>query len=260
MRAVRVTLENEIYTFDPNRIQTVRPDIFQPGHFSIFDILVDLHNSGQISLAYHFAPEMNTHVIDSIDGHPHWWYHVYYDGGWPEHNIFRMDHYPWKEQSVVMFVKEAEDQLNAHYDIFRSETIRRAEMGPELIIPEVQISGHYSELIFTDVHVTAHNLRNDTFQNGIITAIDVIMSLGDQGQLTYELQYYSSIGVYAGIVQSYWVEGINEDIAYGGCGFVYEEGSLRGRIIGGNHIHIPSDTRVSVSPDYAKWFWICLEY
>lgn len=27
---------------------------------------------------------------------------------------------------------------------------------------------------------------------------------------------------------------------------------------GGNHIHMPSDVRVTVSPEYALCFWICI--
>ncbi len=201
---------------------------------------------------------MNTFVVDSINGLSNWWYFVYYDGGWLESNLFRMDHYPWKEQSTVWFVQEGVGQLNLIYNLFREETTRREVMGPNFIIPEVRIHSHSFDLVFTDVLVTPHNLRNDTFQNGIITAIDVIMSLGDLGLITYDLQYYWSIGDYAGIVQSYWVEAINEDVAFGGCGFVYEEGSLYGRTNGGNHIHIPADWRILNAPEYMDWFWICL--
>lgn len=257
-RAVRVTVGEMTHTFDPNRIETLRPDLFQPGHFSIFDILVYLGNTGQIDLTYHFAPEMNTYAVDSINGHPHWWFYAYYDGGWRENNIFRMDHYPWKEHTTIVFFQEEENLFNVRYSIFRVETTRRGAMGSEIIIPEVRIRGYTFDQTYTDVRVTPHNLRNDTFQLGVITAIDVIMSLGDRGLISYDLQYYSSIGEYAGIVQSYWVEGINDDLAYGGCGFVYEEGSHRGATYGGNHIHIPSDWRILNAPEYMLWFWICL--
>ena len=66
--------------------------------------------------------------------------------------------------------------------------------------------------------------------------------------------WYESLG-HAEIL-NWFVDGINEDIAYGTCGFVFEEGSEKLRY--GNHIHIPSDYRVLNSPDYVEWFWICL--
>ena len=104
------------------------------------------------------------------------------------------------------------------------------------------------------MEVTAHNLRNDTFRDGVITAIDVILSLSDQGKITHKLTWYEQIG--QAEILNYFVDGIDSDIAYGTCGFVYEEGSEKLRY--GNHIHIPSDYRVLNSPEYEEWFWICL--
>jgi hypothetical protein len=99
-------------------------------------------------------------------------------------------------------------------------------------------------------------MRSDAFKGGTITALDVILSLGDQGLIEYELQWYESIGS-ARIVKSYWVEAIDGDKAYGRCGFVYESGSLEFKG-SGNHIHLPSDTRILNSPEYVKFFWICI--
>jgi hypothetical protein len=257
-RNVRVTINDEIYTFDPNRIVTVRPDIFQPGHFSIFDILVFLDNESQIELEYHFDPTANTHIIDSLNGIEYWWYWVYYDGGWVEHNVFRMDHYPWKEQSTVNYFLSTQSEIGEILGVFRNEIAEREAMGDTLIIPEVTINGLTLDRVFYNVSVTPHNLRNDVFQRDVITAIDVIMSMGDQGLIDYELNWYDSIGDYAGVVRSYWVETIDNDTATGGCGFVYECGSRYFRFFGGNHIHLPSDTRVINAPQYLLWFWICL--
>ena len=54
------------------------------------------------------------------------------------------------------------------------------------------------------------------------------------------------------------IDGIDEDKSVGRCGFVYEEGSYQFSSFRGNHIHIPSDTRVLTSPEYIEWFWICI--
>ena len=83
------------------------------------------------------------------------------------------------------------------------------------------------------------------------------MSLGDLGLITYELKWYDSIGT-ANYVRNYWVEGIDEDIAAGTCGWVYKSGSLNFLGFQGNHIHLPQDSRVLNSPEYYKTFWICL--
>jgi len=109
------------------------------------------------------------------------------------------------------------------------------------------------ELHFENVLVEPHNLRSDTFQEGVITAIDIVLSLGDQGKIDYDLQWYNSIGS-AEVVRSYWVERINDSQASGRCGFVYETGFPSFHLR--NHIHIPSDFRPINSPEYARWFWI----
>ena len=92
----------------------------------------------------------------------------------------------------------------------------------------------------------------------VVTALDALLSLGEQGQLpVLKLTWYERIGT-ADPVQHYWVEQIGDSAAYGGCGFVYETGPQEFAGFRGTHIHIPSDLRVTVSPEYALWFWICL--
>lgn len=103
----------------------------------------------------------------------------------------------------------------------------------------------------------AHNLRTDMIKPGVITAIDVILSLGEAEKITYDLQWYESLGT-ADVVKSYWVNRINEDESFGRCGFVYEAGAREFSFFRGNHIHIPSDIRVINSPEYVKYFWICI--
>lgn len=245
------------FEFNPQDIETVRPDIFKEGHFSIFDILVHLDKDGAIAMDYHFDETMNTHVINSINGRENWWYMAYYDGGWPEKNVYRMDHYMYKDKMYIRILEEDKSMLDELYNAFREEIQRKEENGGRVIIPTVSIKGPKTELQFTNVEVTPHNLRNDTFQPGVITAIDVILSLSDENKLSYDLQWFDSIGS-AGVVRSYWVSRIDDDVMRGRCGFVYEAGSLRDQGFRGNHIHIPSDTRVINSPEYEEWFWICL--
>lgn len=255
LRKGRITIGTKHFEFNPEEVKTTRPDIFKEGYFSMFDVLVHIAEKGLVDLQYHFDESMNTHIIDSLDGETFWWYITYYDGGWEEINLFRYDHYPWKEGTTLKFLKSTPSKLNQIYSIFREEVERRKANGGRVIVPRVTITGRTFNLTFHDVEVTAHDLRSDVFREGVITAIDVIMSLGDQEEIKYQLQWYESIGT-AGIVKNYWVEGIDNDIARGRCGFVYESGDeLPWR---GNHIHLPSDTRVLNSPEYVWYFWICI--
>ena len=247
------------FKFNPAKIETIRNDIFHQGYFSIFDILVYLDNEDQIDMKYHFDEGMNTYVIDSINDMKNWWHIAYYDGGWPERNVFRMDHYPYKDKMYIN-ISEIEDEiLEEYYKVFREEAERKEKSDRKTIIPKIRISGpKLGTLLFENIELKPHNLRNDVFKTGTITAIDTIMTLGDEGKIRYDLNWYESIGFDAEIVKDYFVEGINEDISSGRCGFVYEEGSIKYSGFRGNHIHIPSDIRVLNSPEYEEWFWICL--
>ncbi len=245
------------FSFDPEEVQTVREDIFKEGYFSIFDVLVHLEQKGKVDLNYYFDKEMNTHVINTLDGRERWWYDAYYDGGWRERSVFRMDHYPYKDQMSLRLVQINAEQLEAIYDTYREEFNRRNENDGKVIVPEVIIDGKNNEMVFEDVEVKAHNLRDDMFQPGVVTAIDTILSLGEENKISYDLQWYESIGT-ADVVKSYWVERINEDESQGRCGFVYEAGDEAFYFFRGNHNHIPSDIRVINSPQYVKYFWICI--
>jgi hypothetical protein len=252
---VRIEGVGDFY-FNPTDVDTTRPDIFREGYFSLFDILVHLNDSGSISMKYHYDENMNTHIIDSINDTTNWWYYAYYDGGWPERNAFRMDHYPYKDAMTFRVRQEDPDIVENIYASFTDEIARKVQNGGRVVIPEVTIEDcNQNTMIFHDVVVEPHDLRTDAFQEGTITAIDVILSLADQGELTYGLNWYDSVGT-AEVARSFWLEKIDDCQASGMCGFVYEEGSERLRVF--NHIHIPSDFRVINSPEYEKWFWIQL--
>ena len=247
------------FSFDVQKVETIRSDIFQPGHFSVFDALVHLSEEGVIKMDYHFDGNMDTHIIDVINGETYWWYQVKYSAGWYESNVFRMDMYPYKDGSEIRLKRQREEYLGRICRTFGDEVLRRMRNGGEVILPTVTIQGSRGDVKhFTDVKVTPHNVRSDILQPGTITALDILLSLGEQGKLSaIKLTWYESIGE-ADPVDSYWVERIDEDIASGGCGFVYETGPEEFSGFAGSHIHIPLDVRVIVSPEYALWFWICL--
>lgn len=246
------------FQFDPGKVKTLRNDIFNEGFFSIFDILAYLDDEGLIDMEYHFDESMNTYVIDSLNGMQNWWHIAYYDGGWPERNVFRMDHYPYKDRMYISVSETNEELLDEFYKIFREEVERKETNNGKIIIPEVRIQAPGSgSLLFENVEVKAHNLRNDIFKEDVITAIDVIMTLGDEEEIIYKLNWYESVGT-AGLVKNYFVDVINGDISVGRCGFVYEAGSFTFAGFQGNHIHIPPDSRVINTPEYLEFFWICI--
>lgn len=246
------------FKFDPALITSVRNDIFNTGYFSLFDILVHLHETGQLDLVYFFSEAHDTHMIESINGIENWWYVAYYDGGWPERNVWRMDLYPYKDRTVFQLVQVSDTFLNLLHGTFAEEVQRLGQNNGAVIIPEVVIrTREAKKLIFNDVEVYPSDLRQDYFADGTITAVDVIIALGVAGEISYKLNWYESIGS-AGIVKDYFVDAINQDHTYDRCGFVYETGSKVFYGFDGNHIHIASDLRVLTSPEYVEFFWICI--
>ena len=246
------------FTFDPRNIKSIRPDLFNPGYFFLFDILVFLDNQSEIQLDYSFNASLDTHTIHTINGVANWWYRAYYSGGWWEKNYFRMDYYPYKDKMAIRVLQESIDFFDTLYGVFKEEVQRKASNNGSVIVPIVKLEGPANVVLtFYNVTVTANNIRSDVFQPGVITTIDTILSLDNQGEIDSGITWYESIGT-AEIVKTYYVEKINDWVAYGTCGFVYEAGDTDQNNWRGNHIHIPSDSRIVLSPEYVLYFWICL--
>jgi hypothetical protein len=254
----QVRIGDETYKFEPEKVGTVRPDLFLNGtSFSIFDVLVYLNSTREINLTCHYNVTMDTFVIDSLNNETNWWYVAYYTGGSAETNVFRIDHFPWKTGTRMILYQEDPSYINHVYSTFEDEVTRLADNNGTVIIPRVTINGRTFNLEFYNVVTTPHNMRDDIFQNNTITALDVIMSLGDLGNITYELSWYDVLGS-AGYVHNYFVSKINTDETVGRCGFVYDIGDEDFKYPGPNYIYLAADARIITSPEYLRFFWDCL--
>ncbi|MFX0048001.1 MAG: cytochrome b/b6 domain-containing protein [Candidatus Hermodarchaeota archaeon] len=245
-----IKIEGTIYRFDPNEIVSIRSDLFQVCSFSVFDILLYLNSTGKISLTSHFNNSMDTYIIDSINGDTgYWWYQIHYSGGGIEKNVERIDHYPWKPGAVIVLYHETQFYIDEVYLLFKEEVARLTLNNNSIIIPTVSIIGHSFSVEFYNLTVIPHNLRYDLFKNDVITAIDVIMTLGDLGNITYELTWFESFRG-ASYVHSYFVSKINTDQTSGRCGFLYE--------LNDSYIFLSADERIISSPESVRFFWGCL--
>ncbi|MHA1509892.1 MAG: hypothetical protein ACTSO6_14455, partial [Promethearchaeota archaeon] len=244
-----VSIGGRIYNFNPTEVETRRPDLFQNGSFSVFDVLFHLDSKEEIDLNYHFNTSMNTHVIDSLNGDTNWWYHIYYSGGGIEDNVERIDHYPWKPGTYITMYKESTSYIQDAYSTFSEEVDRLIFNNGSVIIPTVNVSGYSFSEIFYNVTVFPHNLRNETFQHDVINALDVIMTLGDLGNITYELTWHESFRG-ASYVHSYFVSKINTDEAVGRCGYLYD--------VSDSFIWLSADERIITSPESIYFYWGCL--
>ena len=77
---------------------------------------------------------------------------------------------------TIQLYQEQLSRIHEIYSAFKNETTRRRLNNDKIIIPSVSITGKTFEVIFENVTVTAHNLRNDVFKLDVITAMDVIMT------------------------------------------------------------------------------------
>jgi hypothetical protein len=239
-------------TFDPSAVKTVRPDLFNEGYFSLFDVLVHLADRGDISLTYHFDESLDTHVIDSMEGLPYWWYDVFYHGGWSESSNHRIDYYPVKDKMFIRMYQDTAENNTRRIEVWQTGVTRRASNQGAVMVPRVIIRAPGKSLLFENVLVEPHDTRSDFLVPGTITALDVVQSLGDQGKLIYQIVWYERIG--SAEIKNYYVDRIDEWLSTGMCGFVYEIGELNQNR--GNHIHLQTDLRIMQSPEYVEFFWI----
>jgi hypothetical protein len=255
-------------SFDPAAITTLRPDIFMPGHFSVFDVLVYLSQSVGFELAYAFDEASQTHVIQSLSGLTGWWYDAHYEGGGFDKTVVRMDVFPVKDGMSIILYLEDPARLDAIQTHFREEVNRLAANEGTVVIPVVMLQSAATAAEFHDVVVTAHDARLDVFQPGTITLLDVLLSLGDLGALTgLGLEWRESDGEIAVVDGIYVVSIQSESFApevTGSCVLAHQvQGETIGEFLSPHshtmsHIHLTADLEVLVSPEAVEWSWICL--
>lgn len=78
----RVEILGRVFDFDPaqHTISTRRPDIFSPGYYSLFDVILAVAARHNIEVSARFDPFCMTHFITKIDGRSgNYWYRFSYD-------------------------------------------------------------------------------------------------------------------------------------------------------------------------------------
>ena len=273
------------YYVDPANVRRMRPRLFAAGHCSVFDLLVYLsRHESTFTMQYHFDPTMDTYVIDSINDTPHWFYIMSYHGGDKgvppgEKQYHRMDYALVKDKMNIVVSRHTEEEMQTRYTIWKTEVERKKLNEGAVIIPEVVIDfGSGEHLVFENVPVTAHNVRNDVFRRGVVTAADILFSLGDLQEIGYMAEWYDTYGTAE--IKSYFFDRINAQEHRYMCGFSHQMGEWANEKdfhptvfpgqpgfslpFSGNHVHIMMDIRLIHSPEYLLMEWLpmfsCGEY
>ena len=256
------------FAFDPTQVQSLRKGIFQAGQFSVFDALAHLATQGRIQMQYAWDDAAGTYFIQSLNGKSGWWYDAHYAGGNFERPVVRMDEYPVKDGMAIQLYLEQPDRLDAIQKSFREETARLRANGGHLILPRVKVIAPQGELAFENVTVTSHNSRLDVLQPGVITVLDVLLSLGDEGKLTLVGLTWRAQMDGADPIDGYFVDRIDAEgysvQATGDCTYSHEvgsEGLMEFLLPHGHttsHVHLTADLKVLTSPEYVEFLWTCL--
>jgi hypothetical protein len=285
-----VRISGTDYAFDPvdHEITTTRPDIFAEGYFSMFDVILAVAKQTGIQVDYHYDSLRKTHFITHFDGvEDDYWYHFSYDAGTNNsreityRRQYRWDEALWRPGVWIHLVTG--ENLNEIKNEYLEEIDREKNLGN--LIPDVMISINPSvyegnpdgsgrvtvSKTFSNVPVAAHNYRatgydspySKPFQPGVITSMDVLLSLADSGELTLVtgVFYDHFAGNY---IDSYYIVEIGfpvEGIAHssGRQGFVYTTGNgTNYKLVNeaDNKFHITSDISVIHAPDFCRWRWI----
>ena len=284
-----IRIAGKTFTFDPSEhtISTVRPDIFAPGYFSMFDAVLAVAQKNNIPIEYTFDDSSQTHFITKLNGVPgQYWYHFSYDAGNGNsaeiqyRRANRWDEALWRK-GVWINVVDGEDVDGLRRE-YREEVARERQYGH--MIPSVQISVNPSSYQgnppgsdrvtvsknFTNVIVSPHNLRatgtatpySKPFKPGVVTSIDIPLSLVDQGKLTAATGvFYNYFGT--NFIDSYYLvemgfPGVGTAHSSGRQGFTYvTENGVSGKLPNSadNKMHITSDIHVVHAPDFSTWRW-----
>jgi hypothetical protein len=228
---------------------------------------VQIAASAQIDLQYAYDEAEATYLIQSINGLDGWWYDIRLPGGAYERTALRIDAYPVKDGASIYVYLEDPARLAAIHTSFREEVALREAHDGQIIVPVVRVKGPRSTITFSDVLVTAHNARPDVFRPGVITALDVLLSLGEQGKIAgLDLTWHTTVAGVPG-VNHYMVDWISAPDMLGqqdsSCGYMDEAATegLRAFLTPHSHatteIHLSSDLEVLMSPGYVEWQWLC---
>lgn len=287
----QVMLLGQIIPFDPKEqaIVSVRPDVFAPGYFSIFDVILAAAKKRGIPVEYAYDDARKTHWItriNSVSGN--YWYGFSYDAGSgnasevQNRRANRWDEALWRP-GVWIRVSQNIDSLDVLKREYFEEIARERAQGH--VIPSVTLSINPtsyrgnppgSERItvsrtYADVPVTAHNLRaagtltpySKPFQPGVVTSMDLLLSLRDQGSLNVVTGVFYSYFAQNYIDSYYVVElgfpGVGVAHSSGRQGFVYvtENGAYNNLPNAANNLlHMTSDINVIHAPDFSYWRWI----
>ncbi|BDY04555.1 hypothetical protein [Ferrimonas sp. YFM] len=234
---------------------SARPDIFVDGHYSVFDALRYLAATrADLKLEQVQGPAQtgrDTHdfvvswdrngdgVFDENDDDiyanfqgAHWYSRLKYDGGeliklngtltglgpQGEAHYERLDQIWVQPQMTIRFQPFSPEMTARRYWVQQQEMARLSAGGGKVVLPQLQIMkpGEPKPVVIPNLEVTAHNMRPDIFQPGVITKMDIFLSAADAG-LDVAFNYWPSLSTGARVEHFalFRVDGIASQVGRG---------------------------------------------
>ncbi|WP_299794836.1 hypothetical protein [uncultured Shewanella sp.] len=208
---------------------TARPDIFVDGHYSVFDVLRYLaltredikldsitpyNETGLDTYGFTVSWDQNgdgifdTQDINSFNS-PDWHFKFKFDGGElrritggldgvgpeGEANYERMDQF-WVQPGMHLRFQPLNPEMTARRKWAMQQQMNRYQQaGNKVVLPELVASidnGKTYQTLVKDLEISAHNLRPDIFQPGVITGIDAFLSAKDLGH-DFVINYWPTV-------------------------------------------------------------------
>ena len=289
-----VEINGKAYPFDPSAysIQTVRSDVFAPGYFSLFDTILAVAAEHRSAIEYAYDDAAKTHWITSVDGVPgRYWYRWVFDTGkvdgrpdldWKRNN--RWDENLWRPGATVRLVdnENVAELSRAYHAEIKREKKHGHVVGNAIVYAILtqyienplepgrrRVARQHPNLM-----VTPHDLRatgypspySKPFQPGVVTVLDIALSLRDQGKLDLVLPvFFDYIGgcyIHAHFVQALGIPGVGIVHNTGLQGWVCRTqlstvpNSLDDHVNDAQpSVKMPLDLQVIHAPDYSLWHW-----
>ncbi|WP_090366815.1 hypothetical protein [Ferrimonas sediminum] len=234
---------------------SARPDIFVDGHYSSFDALRYLAYTRQDLKLEQVQPpaltgrdtfefvlswdrngdgvfdEQDNDLYANFMGHD-WHTRVKYDGGeliklngtldglgpQGEAHYERLDQIWVQPGMTLRFQPFSPEMTERRHWVQDREMARLAQNGGRVVLPQLNIMkpGEAQPKVIANLEVTAHNMRPDIFQPGVITKMDIFLSAADAG-LDVAFNYWPSLSTGATVEHFalFRVDGIASEVGRG---------------------------------------------
>lgn len=103
------------FSFNPDKVITMRSDLYKENEFSVFDVVTYLDNEKIINVEYYFDESIDSYVVNSINGIQYWAYVVVDKSGEMIETGYLMDKHKVDSSNDYILAKISKDDFQYAY-------------------------------------------------------------------------------------------------------------------------------------------------